>query len=183
MRSAPLRFSLIFDAAGFVSSNRLARRGKVRRVGLSSGAAASGLSAIEEPYVKIACMKHRKLLAVVLVLLCPAFLDAQRGRRGGPAGSTISAPPLKGVIITTHGTLKQLTKKAVLIQADDDRIMNFRRSGKTRFLRDGQPAKASDFDLESKITVDAVEDNDLKLLAIAIKADPLQKKDPPFEAH
>jgi hypothetical protein len=122
-------------------------------------------------------VKYRKMLAVVLLLLGPAILCAQHGRRSGATGSTMSATPLKGIIITTRGILKQLTKKAILIQAGDNQIMNFRRSGKTKFSRGGEPVKPSDFDLESTVTIDAVEDNDLKLLAVAVKADPSPKKD------
>ena len=121
-------------------------------------------------------MTHRARLAAGL-LLCVACLDAQHGRRGGSAGSSVSAPPLKGITITTHGALKQLTKKEIMIHTDEDQIMTFRRSGKTKFLRDGHDAKPSDFDLESLVTVDAVEDNDLKLLAIAVRADSSPKKD------
>ena len=117
--------------------------------------------------------------SLLLSLVC---LSAQH-RRGGSAGSSVSAPPLKGITITTHGTLKQLTKKEIMIHTDEDQIMTFRRSGKTKFLRDGHDAKPTDFDLESLVTVDAVEDNDLKLLAIAVRADSAQKKDPPTSSR
>ena len=127
-------------------------------------------------------MTHSARLAAS-VLLCVACLNAQHGRRGGSAGSSVSAPPLKGITITTHGVLKQLTKKEIMIHTDEDQVMIFRRSGKTKFLQDGRDAQPSDFDLESLVTVDAVEDNDLKLLAIAVRADSSKKKDAPPAAR
>jgi hypothetical protein len=128
-------------------------------------------------------MRHTTLLAATLVLLGANFVNAQHGRRGGSRASSVSAPPLKGIIITTHGVLKQITKKAILIQSDDNQIITFRRTGKTKFLRDGHDAKPSDFDLESAVTVDAVEDNDLKFLAIAVRPDPTPKKDLPSSSR
>ena len=126
-------------------------------------------------------MRDRAWL-VASLLLCAICVYAQHGRRGA-TGSGVSAPPLKGITITTHGVLKQLAKKEIMIHTDEDQIMTFRRSGKTKFLRDGREAKPTDFDLESIVTVDAVEDNDLKLLAIAVRADSSQKKELPAGAR
>ena len=116
------------------------------------------------------------LMAVGLLLLCPLLGDAQRGRRGAPAGSTVNAPPLKGVVTSFHGKLKQVTKKTLLLQTDDDHLMAIRRSRETKFLEGDKVIKASDLVLESAVTIDATEDTDLKLLAVAVKVDPAQKK-------
>ena len=106
---------------------------------------------------------------LLLLLLCPVLAHAQRGRRGG---TTITAPPLKGVVITFHGALKELSKKTILLQTDDNQLVTLRRTSKTKFLRQDQQLKADDFDLEDKVSVDATEDNDLKLLAMAVHMDP-----------
>jgi hypothetical protein len=111
----------------------------------------------------------------IVALLCAISLPAQRGRRGA-ATSTVSAPPLKGVTISFHGTVKEVTKKEILLQADDQQLMTFRRTSKTKFVDGDQNIKGNEVDLDSPATVDVVEDNDLKLLALTVKLDPSQKK-------
>ena len=125
-------------------------------------------------------MQHGKVLAVVLVLLYPLLLTGQRAGRAGAArsNSTISAPPMKGVVISVHGTVKEIAKKQIMIQADDGQLMTFRRTSKTRFLADGQKIKPTDIDLETPVTIDVSEDNDLKLLALVVKAQLPEKKRP-----
>jgi hypothetical protein len=115
---------------------------------------------------------------ILAFLLLSPTLQAQRGRRGTPGGGGISAPPL-GVVITFHGILKHLTKKEILLLADDNHIMTIRRVKKTKFLDSDQEIKSTDIDLESKITVYASEDHDLKMLALAVKVDPGQDKHDP----
>lgn len=118
------------------------------------------------------------LVAIAMIALCASTLDAQRGRRGG--GSTASgsrAPtPLRGVVIAVHGKLKELSKKSIVVLADDDKLMTLRRTSKTKFYRDGKAIKPFEIDLESIVTVDVSEDSDLKFLALAVKADPKEKK-------
>ncbi len=123
-------------------------------------------------------MRRGVVPAAVLVLLCPILTHAQRGRRGA-TGSTVSAPPLKGVVISFHGTLKELSKKTILLQTDDNQIVTLRRTGKTKFLDNDQPVKADDVDLDDKVTIDATEDNDLKLLATTVRRDPAPPRKEP----
>jgi hypothetical protein len=111
----------------------------------------------------------------MLALLCATQLPAQRSRRGA-AGSTVVAAPLKGVTISFHGTVKEVTKKVILLQADDTQIMTFRRNKKTLFVDGAENIKGNEVDLDSPATVDVVEDNDLKFLALTVKLDPIQKK-------
>jgi len=78
----------------------------------------------------------------ILALLCATRLPAQRSRHGA-ATSTISPPPLKGVTISFHGTVKEVSKKVVLLQADDDQLMTFRRTSKTKFVDGDQNVKGN----------------------------------------
>ena len=118
-------------------------------------------------------MRCATFAGVLLLLLCPMLVYAQRGRRGsGASGSTVTAPPLKGVVITFHGALKELSKKTILLQTDDNQLVTLRRTSKTKFMKQDQKLKADDFDLEDKVSIDATEDNDLKLLAMAVHMDP-----------
>jgi hypothetical protein len=115
--------------------------------------------------------------ALILLALCAQHLDAQRGRRGGATTGGAHAPtPLRGVVISIHGKLKDLKKKSIAVLADDDKLMTFRRTSKTKFYRDGKEIKPFEIDLESVVTVDVSEDTDLKFLALAVKADPSEKK-------
>jgi len=126
----------------------------------------------------MSCAK-RATTTVILLALCVLPLAAQHGRRGGSTAAAASPLPIKGVTVTSRGTLKQLNKKVILIEAEDNRLMNFRRSGKTKFWHGDQEIKPSDIDLESQVTVDAVEDNDLKLLAVNVRLISPQKSPAP----
>ena len=129
-------------------------------------------------------MRATAVLAVLFLFLYPRFLAGQggvltqRGRRIGSAGSTIAAPPMKGVVISVRGKLKELTKKTIMIQGDDNQIMTVRRSSKTKFLSNDKEIKPFEIDLDSTVAIDVTEDNDLKLMAITVRVDPTQRKRP-----
>lgn len=123
---------------------------------------------------RLESMKCGVVCAAILALLCATQLPAQRGRRA--TASTVSAPPLKGVTLSFHGAVKEVTKKLILLQADDKQLMTFRRTSKTKFVDGDQNIKGNEVDLDSLATVDVVEDNDLKLMALTVRLDPSQKK-------
>jgi hypothetical protein len=129
-------------------------------------------------------MHHNTVRAVLIVPLCAIFLAAQgglvaqRSRRGGSPGTTINAPPMKGVVISVRGKLQELAKKKIVIQADDNQIMTIRRSSKTKFLINDKEIKPFEVDLGSTVSIDVTEDNDLKLTALAVRVDPSEKKRP-----
>lgn len=122
-------------------------------------------------------MKYRKF-AVLCLLLCPCLLPAQHGGRRGGGGSgggggAINAPPMP-VVVSVHGTLKQLDKKIIMLEADDTRVYMIRRSKKTAFAASDKKIEAKDIDIESRLTVEMMEDHDLKLTAITVRLDPNQ---------
>lgn len=110
-----------------------------------------------------------------MALMPLGALMAQRGRRGGTGGA-ITPAPIKGVIVTFRGRLKQLAKKTILLEGEDNQIITIRRNSKTKFWTGNKEVKAQDFDLESLVMVEAVEDNDLKFAAVNVRLDPDQKK-------
>ena len=118
------------------------------------------------------------LVTFAMAALCVPELDAQRGRRGGgtTAGGAQAPSPLHGVVIAVHGKLKDLTKKSIVVLADDNKFMTLRRTSKTKFYREGKQIKSFEIDLESLVTVDVSEDTDLKFLALTVKAEPTEKK-------
>jgi hypothetical protein len=118
----------------------------------------------------------RGVAAAVLLFLSPLLVHAQRGRR---PTTSITAPPLKGVVISFHGTLKELSKKTILLQTEDNQLVTLRRSSKTKFVNHDGPIRADDVDADDTVTIDATEDNDLKLLATSVRLDaPAPRKDP-----
>jgi hypothetical protein len=105
------------------------------------------------------------------------MLSAQgiyRQRRGIVPGSP-NLPAYKGVAGSFHGKLKDLTKKEIMIETDDDQTVSIRRTGKTKFLKGTEKIKATDIDMETPVTVDATEDIDLKLTAIDVIVDTPKK--------
>jgi hypothetical protein len=120
-------------------------------------------------------MRNDVAFAAILVLLCATPILAQHGRRAATTSTPVAAP-LKGVTISFHGTVKEISKNVILLQADDTQLMTIRRTKKTKFVDGDQSIKGEEVDLDSLATVDVVEDNDLKFLALTVKLDPVEKK-------
>jgi len=136
-------------------------------------------STLESPEkVPMPCSRLFASVALLaLVSVAPA--SAQRRRAGG-GGASATPAPLKGVVISFHGTLQSVSKKTILLASDDDNhLVTLRRTSKTSFFSGDQQIKASDVSADDKVTIDATEDNDLKFLAVTVRLDPSQppKKD------
>ena len=87
------------------------------------------------------------------LLLVPSDLMAQRG--SGSASGGVPVPlPRQGLIITVHGKLKELKKKQLTVQGDDERIWILRRTSKTKFFRGDKVVKPFEIDLETMVSVD-----------------------------
>ena len=56
-----------------------------------------------------------------------------------------------------HGKLKQLTDKEIVIENQSNQIVSIRRLHKTRFLRNNEPVRPSDIDLDTPIIVEVTE--------------------------
>jgi len=123
-------------------------------------------------------LKPNIIVLPVLLLLLPATLPGQgrsRGTRRGTSPATAPAP-YKGVTATFEGRVRNLDKKKIVIETDDKQLVTIRLSCKTKFLKNDQPIKPSDIDMDSFVSVDASEDTDLSLLAVSVTADTGQKK-------
>jgi len=121
-------------------------------------------------------LSRAKLRAVVsfllLTLLCPLALSQHR--RAAAAGANTEPAPLKGVVISFHGTLQELSKKSLLLAADDNKLVTMRRSSKTKYFSGDKEIKAGEVFVNDVVSVDASEDNDLKFLAVTIRLDAVQ---------
>lgn len=108
-------------------------------------------------------------LGFLAALVLAAGLHAQYGHVRRGVGS--SAPPAarKDVIVVFKGVLKQMKKKEILIEGDDNQLMTIRRNKATKFLNNDKEIKATDIDLETPIVIEANEDTDLKMLAVNVK--------------
>jgi hypothetical protein len=108
-----------------------------------------------------------------ILLLVPVMLFGQHrsGRSGSVPPPPSASPDFKDVVATFAGVLKNVSKKEITIEVDESHeIMTFRRNKETKFASDGAEVKASGIDLESHVTVDAKQDPDSKLRAVAVKA-------------
>ncbi len=70
-----------------------------------------------------------------------------------------------------QGILKQLNDKSIVLSLDDQRAIEFRRTGKTRFFRAGKELKTPDFKPGDAITIDGQEDQLGYLTAVNVRLD------------
>jgi hypothetical protein len=123
--------------------------------------------------------KHwsRRLTAIptvfVMLAILPMQAQAQMQRRPGRSGNKNSgSPPPTDVLATAvakfTGKLRALDKKEIVIVSEDDQIVSFHRSKKTRFLADEKEIKPQDIPLESQVIVEASKDSVGDLIAVDI---------------
>jgi hypothetical protein len=70
-----------------------------------------------------------------------------------------------------RGKVKQLNNKEIVIENDAKQMVAIRRSHQTKFLKNNQPIKSSDIDLETPVTIDAREAVNVSLFAIKVSVD------------
>ena len=107
-----------------------------------------------------------------IFLLVPAMMFGQhRGRSSSVPPPPSASPEFKDVVATFGGVLKNLSKKEITLDLDDSHeLMTFRRTKETKFSDNGTEVKATLIDLETHVVIDAKEDPDSKLRAVAVKA-------------
>lgn len=121
-------------------------------------------------------MQRRRFLAALLSVALPVLLQGQAYPRRRTPNSPGAQGYYKGVAGTFHGKLKDVSGKEIVIQNDDDQIVTIRRSGKTKFFKNDKQVKPSDIDPATRVTIEAVEDLDLSILAVTVTVDPPAKK-------
>ena len=110
-------------------------------------------------------MTRRTILGL---LLAGWTLSAQRRRQNGPRSEGLGAGVNAKLAGTFHGTLKELNGKEIVLQTAEDQTVVIRRSRKTKFWREGKEIKASGIAMDEVVSVDAVEDVDLKPIAVRV---------------
>ena len=69
-----------------------------------------------------------------------------------------------------HGKLKQLTDKEIVIENQSNQIVSIRRLRRTRFLRNNEPIRSSDIDLDTPIVIEVKEER-RSLAALNVSVD------------
>jgi hypothetical protein len=89
----------------------------------------------------------------------------------GPTRRADRLPPITrtDAVVVFKGVLKQMKKKEILIEGDDDQLVTIRRNKATKFFDNDKAIKATDIDLETPVLIEANEDTDLKMLALTVK--------------
>ncbi|MGI8991883.1 MAG: hypothetical protein ACR2I2_20165 [Bryobacteraceae bacterium] len=121
---------------------------------------------------------HGKTVAMLIAVLMPALLLGQygypRARRSGSANQTKSTGAYGGPAVTFHGKLKELTKREIVIETEEDQALSIGRYRKTKFLKDNREIKPADIPMGASLTVDVTKDADLKPLAVNVFVDPVK---------
>jgi hypothetical protein len=120
----------------------------------------------------------RRLTGMAVLFMLAALLLGQSGRARRNGGQISPGTPdaYKGVAVTFRGKLKNLDKKQVVIETDEDQTVSMRITSKTKFLKNDQTIKASQIDLGTPVSIDATEDTDLSILALSVVVDSPPKK-------
>lgn len=131
------------------------------------------------------CVSRLYWLGLVLAATL-APLSAQVGYPGGgyppggyPGGGGVGfpvphrhkkqKPDTKNVETQSiEGMLRRIDKDQVILEADDNRILNFKRSDTTRFLKDGDPIKPAELRPGDHLLVEASQDDQGFLYAINV---------------
>jgi hypothetical protein len=72
-------------------------------------------------------------------------------------------------VATFDGKFKSADKKYITIEVEEGQTLRMYITGATKFVRDGKPAKVSDFEGDEAVTVDASRDARMNLLAVKVE--------------
>jgi len=92
--------------------------------------------------------------------------------RGGqgiplPSGKKKTDTP-NGPMPNYRGLLKQMDDKTISLELDDHRVIQFKRTGKTKFYKNGDEVKTPKFDPGDQLSVEGPEDNEGFLSALNV---------------
>jgi hypothetical protein len=86
------------------------------------------------------------------------------GSKKQPKTTTSEGQPLPNF----RGTLKRLDDKSIAIELGDNRVLDFKRTGKTRFFKNGDEVKNPKFNLGDQVSVEGPEDNTGTMVAVNV---------------
>lgn len=82
--------------------------------------------------------------------------------------SKTSKDSSKGPLPNFRGKLKRFDAKMVSIALDDDRVMDFKRDGKTKFFKNGDEVKDPKFSIGDQVSVEGPEDAAGNMIAVNV---------------
>lgn len=105
------------------------------------------------------------------------IVSAQYGHTPRELSSVPAPLPRQDVIVSFRGVLKQMKKKEILIQGAGNQLLILRRNKSTKFFDNNKQIKATDIDLDTPVLIEANEDTDLKMLALNVRINSLDKRE------
>jgi hypothetical protein len=114
------------------------------------------------------------IAGLVMTLALTQYIPRPRG----PVQPNIDTQGAQtGIVATLKGTFKSANKQYLMITVEDGNVMQLYITHTTKFIRDDKPAKASDFQSDEPVTVEASRDARLNLLAVRVEAVKAPKTD------
>lgn len=111
-------------------------------------------------------------MALMLFQQIPGQRQVQRGR---PLQGGVAQNANTDAIATFDGVFRSADKKFLLIETEEGNSMRMAVTGSTKFVRDGKPAKPSDFKPDEKVMVDTSRDAKFNLIAVKVETAPAAK--------
>jgi hypothetical protein len=90
-------------------------------------------------------------------------------RRGKQDGGQTKSPSEQ--LSNFRGTLRKLDQKAILVEANDGRMLDFRRSEKTKFYKNSQEVNPTELEPGDRVSVEARQDQQGYLYAVNVYLD------------
>lgn len=113
-------------------------------------------------------------LAIMLLQYPYPYPRVRTTQPAAPGGANTDA------VATFTGTFKSADKKYLTITVAEGNTMRMYITHSTKFIRDGKPAKAKDFQADENVSVDASRDARFNLIAVRVEAvKPKPPKSPP----
>src|SRR5882762_5105776 len=88
------------------------------------------------------------------------------GRKQKKTTSSKDATPEQ--LINVTGMLRTLDEKQVVVEAEDTRIINLKRTSKTKFIKDGEELKPSDLKTGDHLLIEATQDTEGFFFAVNV---------------
>ena len=109
-----------------------------------------------------------------------ALLLLQQGPRVRAPKKPVSDAQVQNAdaVATFDGTFKSADKKFVQIEVENGQTMQMYITGRTKFVRDGKPAKAAEFQNGEAVTVETARDARFNLIAVKVETAKKQERQP-----